>query len=763
MKLNVVAFLIKKGVSESCALSKDNRARSRVYLQVFTQINTLLNKDNRARCEVSPCASVFECCALNKDNSELLKIIPISIDGCSFYVKQSLSAPKWSELFIDDGVYFDIFRTTSVNGLLFVNIKCENRIENRLLAFTFGHGKSMLDLSMIERGFGLRVTLNLGDSERIKSIDKSTIEKAPLKTRTQSSKNTNVNNFKFEFDQEILKSIRAVVEGDNDKHPEIVSGCDSISINTDVKLDSFPDLAQRLLDAYSGDEYKKKYPWVNFIKFITDSSLCGELNQEMVNLINKEKYDEVWITPSEIVDYDNFSEFIYKVKGTSLCVYDELNLSEYIEEAKLKNKVTIDTLKKNSIKIYDAAEQYIKALPVFNCMNFEIKYKKEIYILSDGKWYKVNTDFSKDVESFFKTLIKDSKNTIHFMPYEKSMTEGKYLELVAKGKDNNFALLDGKMINNGKNTNKLEFCDLLYQRSSPKCKAFIHVKKYVASSTLSHLFAQASVSAEFLMNNPTRVQNQVNKHLGNKEDLQVNFDSKDSIRNYKVVLAIMQPYKRKLQLPFFSKVHLRHHVRRLQNMGFKVELAKIDPKQTVFYSFHYKDIQQATQIYKMGKLNANSTSNNKWKIEGNKPASDNEWNKNKSSEEIKERINELMADKFCVVVLIGEHTASCEWVKYAIKEAWNRGKGVVGIDIYNLTDSGKERAIKGKDPFEGMVVEIKKREIQLSRVVKRYDGKKTGNKDVCDIIKGKLPTWIEEAIKIRNKYEETDKCKIRIF
>ncbi|MCZ0757647.1 TIGR04141 family sporadically distributed protein [Vibrio diabolicus] len=31
-----------------------------------------------------------------------------------------------------------------------------------------------------------------------------------------------------------------------------------------------------------------------------------------------------------------------------------------------------------------------------------------------------------------------------------------------------------------------------------------------------------------------------------------------------------------MHLPFFSKVNLRHQSRRLQNMGFTVELAKID-------------------------------------------------------------------------------------------------------------------------------------------------------------------------------------------
>lgn len=90
---------------------------------------------------------------------------------------------------------------------------------------------------------------------------------------------------------------------------------------------------------------------------------------------------------------------------------------------------------------------------------------------------------------------------------------------------------------------------------------------------MSHLFSQASVAIDCLMNDPS-VQPQVNAYL---EDtyLSLRFNIDDSPRKYRVILAIMQGTSGDLHLPFFSKVNLRHHARRLTNMGFKVELAKI--------------------------------------------------------------------------------------------------------------------------------------------------------------------------------------------
>ncbi|WP_029934945.1 TIGR04141 family sporadically distributed protein [Thiomicrospira pelophila] len=515
MKLNVVCYLIKEGVSEEDALDKD----------------------------------------------KLSTRTPIEIKGipCGLYIKKSRSEPKWAKLFSDiNSIDPNIFRSESVRGLLVVNI------ENRLFAFTFGHGRSMLKSFMVERGFGLRVTLNLGDSEQIKSIDKSTLEKVSLNTRSQTSKNTNVNDFDFEFDQEILKSICAVVESNDSESSEIVSGCDSVSINTEIELDTFPDLAKRLLVAYEDDKYEEKYPWVDFIQFVSDPSLLQQLNEEMARLLNEEKYEDVWISPPEVIDYNDFSGFVYKIRNNqALCFHSELDLSTYIAESKPRKPITIDALKRREILKFNAEEKNNGSWAVFHCMNCELILDGETYILNDGKWYRIDSEFSDSVNNFFNSL---DRSRIYFPPYN-GMNEGHYLRKIADGE--NFALLDQQWIRPKGTGNSLEFCDLLSQ-----CDAFIHVKKYGSSSVLSHLFSQASVATDFLMNDPS-VQDQVNKHL-EKTYLSVNFNSEDSPRKYRIVLAIMQKNAGDLHLPFFSKVNLRHHARRLINMGFKVELAKIN-------------------------------------------------------------------------------------------------------------------------------------------------------------------------------------------
>jgi len=91
---------------------------------------------------------------------------------------------------------------------------------------------------------------------------------------------------------------------------------------------------------------------------------------------------------------------------------------------------------------------------------------------------------------------------------------------------------------------------------------------------LSHLFSQATVATELLLNDNS-VLAQVNKHLDDTY-LSIVFNKDESPRTHRVVLAIMHKKKGEVHLPFFSKVNLRHHSRRLQNMGFTVELAKID-------------------------------------------------------------------------------------------------------------------------------------------------------------------------------------------
>jgi len=159
-----------------------------------------------------------------------------------------------------------------------------------------------------------------------------------------------------------------------------------------------------------------------------------------------------------------------------------------------------------------------------------------------------------------------------------------------------------------------------------------------------------------------------------------------------------------------------------------------------FYSFQYKpDNWRASQVRNMGA------------VEGNKPASDNDWETVKKGGDtaIQKWIDGQLSGKSVAIVLIGEKTAGRKWIKYEIKKAWEDGKGVLGIYIHNLKDSDGNQSSKGNNPFDAYTVEGK----SMSDVVKSYDPPYSTSKYVYDHIKDNLADWIEKAIEIRNKYD----------
>jgi hypothetical protein len=138
------------------------------------------------------------------------------------------------------------------------------------------------------------------------------------------------------------------------------------------------------------------------------------------------------------------------------------------------------------------------------------------------------------------------------------------------------------------------------------------------------------------------------------------------------------------------------------------------------------------------------------KIEGNKPASDNDWEtvKKGGDEAIKKWINDQLDGRSCTIVLIGAETAGRKWIKYEIEKSWNDKKGVLGIYIHNLKDANGKQTIKGKNPFSDFTVNG----TSMSTIVKAYDPPFTDSKEVYNYISEHIENWIENAITIRGNY-----------
>lgn len=160
----------------------------------------------------------------------------------------------------------------------------------------------------------------------------------------------------------------------------------------------------------------------------------------------------------------------------------------------------------------------------------------------------------------------------------------------------------------------------------------------------------------------------------------------------------------------------------------------------VFFSFHYgADAWRASQVRNIGA------------IEGNKPASDNDWEtvKRGGDKAIQNWIDGQLNGRSCTVVLIGTDTANRPWVKYEIEKSWNLGKGLFGVYVHNLQDANQRKAVKGRNPFDDFVVNGK---TPMSSIVKAYDPPFTDSRQVYAHIQDRLSTWIDEAVRIRSAY-----------
>ncbi|MGY6555498.1 MAG: TIR domain-containing protein [Wenzhouxiangella sp.] len=160
----------------------------------------------------------------------------------------------------------------------------------------------------------------------------------------------------------------------------------------------------------------------------------------------------------------------------------------------------------------------------------------------------------------------------------------------------------------------------------------------------------------------------------------------------------------------------------------------------IFYSFHYKpDNWRVSKIRNIGA------------IEGNKPATDNDWEAvtDAGDAAIEKWIKGQMTGRSCAVVLIGQNTAGRKWIDYEIVESWKKGMGLLGVHIHNITDSQDNQSSKGKNPFAGFRIG----DTSLDSIVKTYDPPFSTSKYVYNHIAENIADWIDEAIEIRTKFK----------
>ena len=477
--------------------------------------------------------------------------------GKFFFKTSFVKTPSWYSLFgnsIDD---FDPnnLKTKNISAVLLLEVK------NRVFALTFGYGRSLLNSDSWEEQFGLRVCMNSIDKDDFRVVERKNLDTMITHNKTQMNRKCSIDEFAIDYYNILLKAVSG--EAKDKKFAKKLTGADSLSINCEVSLQTLPNKCAAILSAYSSDDYKQEFPWMENLREVP-KNIIDDLNNQMMDNIRQKNFEKVFLAVPEMIEWSNFSGFQFKKDAQDSNV--DILIEDFYQTLRNVQKLSVNTLK-NSRHVYAVdsnTDNPIKMWSVYKCLNCEIQDNDQRYILTDGKWFAVSKSFVDEIEKKIKSIKKYQTPLI---PAQKTESEKEYNIRLSKsihGSEN----LDAKNIQYGGGHSKIEFCDVY-----SKNKELFHVKRYSGSAVLSHLFSQGYNSAKLLLRDQVFRQG-VNAILPPT----LHLPSAVPIANeYSIVFGIISKEANKVpsNLPFFSKLTLERTVEELQFMGVNVYVSGI--------------------------------------------------------------------------------------------------------------------------------------------------------------------------------------------
>jgi uncharacterized protein (TIGR04141 family) len=472
--------------------------------------------------------------------------------------------PKWADLF-ENYVDKKLLGTVQSSAAAFIV-----PVDGRLFALTFGQGRFLLHPDAYEERFGLVVTLNSIGSDALRSIDKRTFVD-DQNSRVQTSQASSALSFGVDIERDLIRGI--VGRPLNESLGRRLAGADALTVTTDAAVPDLRRLLRRYLKKFQSKDYQANFPWVDQVcqlnpKGQKATTLDALLVEKLKEAWTKNGLvDGCWLAVPDIVSWEMVDGFKF-THSTGEGVSNDLHLPGLVQ-AFPKEEPTLSFLRKHYAMPVDEDERVLDRWPIYRCIHCEIDDGDKSFILSAGRWFEVDKDFVKDVDTAFNGIPRYAKP----LPIYDHADEDDYNKSAVAGSQGQWCLMDKKMLPVGGVYDKVEFCDLYGNLE------LIHVKHYGSSSVLGHLFNQGLVSGELLKSHAGYVA------LANVElsaTHQLPYDPKNAkmprdVSGYTIVFGIIsQSEKPDLHLPFFAKVVLKSVYTRLSELGYgNVMLAKI--------------------------------------------------------------------------------------------------------------------------------------------------------------------------------------------
>jgi uncharacterized protein (TIGR04141 family) len=464
--------------------------------------------------------------------------------------------PKWA-------AFFGNLLNPATLGLLTANASALLVVpmKNRTFAITFGYGRFLLNSMVIEPRFGLYATLNAVPNDKIRSIDKETFESVLRHTREQTSKDTSIGDFGLDVERDIVHAVTGT-PSDSDLGKRF-AGKDALIVTRKVTLAELPELLQLYLAKSEETTYRERFAWIDNIREVRDKAQKRQLDEALVETLRTTENPKAWLAVPDLIDWSEVDGFSYRFSKSAERHLD-LHLRDYAEEIS-PEPLSADGLRHHAVVAWGATNETVyRHWPAYQCLHAEIVVDDATYLLSGGAWYEIDRNFVQLVNDAVAAIPESGIPTIDIRQGESEKDYNVRLAAAIPGA----SCLDARMISYGGGKSTVEFCDV-YDPAG----RMIHVKRYAGSQVLSHLFAQATVSATAFISDE-QFRQQVNGLLPPPSRL-ADTVAKPNTASFEIVFVIASRSATAVTLPFFSRVTLRNANRELQNYGFRTALKHV--------------------------------------------------------------------------------------------------------------------------------------------------------------------------------------------
>ena len=493
-----------------------------------------------------------------KDESELESFC---VNGNTIsYKRLTGKDPKWFTNFFGQESH-GCFQT-GIRGFFERKIQIS---DEKMVKFviTFGGAESLLDLNNFDSTFGRRIALNVENG--FYQIKRDKISTTQSKTREDVVKIKNIGDFDIQYGLDLITSV-IVKPKDDFFIQNKITGSNFVSFSFACTLDNIDELLINCYKESCKSEYLQKYDWIERIQEVVNNDLLiDKIKEEAFKTYMNRDFSKFWIAIKDVFDWENVSGFTIRHSRNRKLAYSSQDIDiDQFTQFITNNNISIESLndfKNFKVDITFSADSETISQDywsLFDCIYCEVQIENSNYVINGGKFYKIDTSYCNKINQEFEALVP-------IQPYpenSKTQREDEYINELCNeiNYKDDLVNLDKVFV---KFDDNIEICDIYDKKN----KAFVHIKKDGASAHLSHLYAQAKVSARILCDNSNIAE--INKVYKEKRNFELEPFNKNDV---KIIMAIISNKKidstGKINLPFFSKINSILSKNEIERMGF---------------------------------------------------------------------------------------------------------------------------------------------------------------------------------------------------